>query len=106
MNLQAQLASLKEQAAQCIIDNTSNNTTNPNESNICFPHDDVQSLMQNQVTMPQFDASMSYNSKYEENTLFGSTDSVEVQPNKRPWQFVQDDADELQSVALRYLHLS
>ncbi|KAL8523101.1 hypothetical protein ACS0TY_013173 [Phlomoides rotata] len=108
MNLQVQLASLKEQAAQCII----NNTTNPNDhESHSLPHD-VQTWLksfQNQVTMPQLEANMPYYTKFEnpgfreENyTSFGSTDSVELQPNK---QF-QDDADELQSVALRYLHLS
>ncbi|KAI3449748.1 hypothetical protein Pfo_006413 [Paulownia fortunei] len=134
VNLQAQLASLKEQAAQCII-NSSNSTANPNvqkfygESN-SFPQD-VQTWwqsFQNQSTMPQFDANFDNNIenmpyyatgtmnlnpsvKYEnscfpeENTSFGSMDSLEMQSNDRQWPF-QDDADDLQSVAFRYIQHS
>ncbi|KAL0383596.1 UNVERIFIED_CONTAM: LOB domain-containing protein CRL1 [Sesamum calycinum] len=68
VNLQAQLASLKEQAAQCLINN-SNITANPNDqkfyggSHSNFSQD-VQSWwnsFQNQGTMPQFDANFNNN---------------------------------------------
>ena len=126
MNLQAQLASLKEQAAQCIIN--SYNTLNPNGDNHYpnFPQD-VQSWwqsFQSQGTiMPQFEANLDNNLenipyysqygamnlnpshvKYEENrTSFGSMDSLEMQPNERQWGF-QEDADDLQSLAFRYIN--
>lgn len=134
VNLQAQLVSLKEQAAQCII-NSSNTTANPNDHKFygeshSFPQD-VQSWwqsFQNQGTMPQFGANfhnienmpfyasgsmnlMSPPVKYEnscfpeENTSFGSMDSLEMQSNDRQWPF-QDDADDLQSVAFRYIQHS
>ncbi|KAI3460948.1 hypothetical protein Pfo_017611 [Paulownia fortunei] len=132
VNLQAQLASLKEQAAQCIVN--SSNSANPNDKKFygeshSFPQD-VQSWwqsFQNQVKMPQFDAnlnnieSMPYyasgtmtmnpsvkykNSGFpEENTSFGSLDSLEVQSNNMQWPF-QDDAEDLQSVAFRYIQHS
>ncbi|KAK4407205.1 LOB domain-containing protein 29 [Sesamum angolense] len=137
VNLQAQLASLKEQAAQCLINN-SNITANPNDqkfyggSHSNFSQD-VQSWwnsFQNQGTMPQFDANFNNNNinienmtyyasgtmnpndpsmKYEnsgfpeENTSFGSMDSLEMQSNERQWPF-QDDADDLQSVPFRYIN--
>ncbi|KAL0459427.1 UNVERIFIED_CONTAM: LOB domain-containing protein 29 [Sesamum latifolium] len=137
VNLQAQLASLKEQAAQCLINN-SNITANPNDQKFYGAthsnfSQDVQSWwnsFQNQGTMPQFDANFSNNNinvenmayyasgtmnpndpsmKYEnsgfpeENTSFGSMDSLEMQSNERQWPF-QDDADDLQSVPFRYIN--
>ncbi|KZV21482.1 LOB domain-containing protein 29 [Dorcoceras hygrometricum] len=69
VNLQAQLASLREQAAHCII-NSSNNSENPNDQKFstgshCFPQLDVQSWwlsFQNQGTVtPPFDANFHQN---------------------------------------------
>lgn len=132
MNLQAQLASLKEQATHCIINNSSNTSANPNdqkfdgESPSSSPHD-LQSWwhsLQNQMVMPQSDAilSNSANNPYyssgsmtmspcvkHENPVFasyGSMDTVEDGLcNKQLWPF-QDGGDELQSVAFGHLHLS
>ncbi|KAL2535759.1 LOB domain-containing protein 29-like [Forsythia ovata] len=41
----------------------------------------------------------------EENTSFGSMDSLEMQSNDREWPF-QDDGDDLQSVTFRYIQHS
>ncbi|XP_057798062.1 LOB domain-containing protein 29-like [Salvia miltiorrhiza] len=132
VNLQAQLASLKEQAAHYII-SSSNTAASPNDEKLygggggrC----DVQSWWQNQSTIPQFDANFHSNVenvayfaggaamnipnpssvKYENsgfveenNQSFGSFDSGEMQSDERQWPF-QDDADDLQSVAFRYIH--
>lgn len=133
MNLQSQLASLKEQAAECIINN-STISTNPNDHKFhgeshSSPHDlqtPWQSL-QNQVTMPQFDAILNnstHNPYYscgsinsspsvkhenpifgEQNLPYGSLDSVAGQLCNKQWPF-QDVGDELQSVAFGHLHLS
>lgn len=148
VNLQAQLACLKEQAAQSILSNRTAANPNPNpnhhdhkfqgESPYSLPQD-VQSWWQscqNQGTTTQFDASFESNNvnenssmpyysngamypnnnpsvKYEssscfpeENTSsFGSMDSLEMQSNGRQWTY-QDDADDLQSVAFRYMQHS
>ncbi|KAH6766737.1 lateral organ boundaries-domain 29 [Perilla frutescens var. hirtella] len=138
VNLQAQLASLKEQAAHCIINSsTAAAAANPNDQKFngggrgghSFSEDHVQSWLQssqNQSSMPQFDvnffsnvqnesyyADMNPNPsvKYEnsgfleENHSFGSFDSIEMESNERQWTF-QDEADDLQSVAFRYIQHS
>ncbi|KAG8389228.1 hypothetical protein BUALT_Bualt02G0207000 [Buddleja alternifolia] len=136
VNLQTQLASMREQAAQCII-NTSN-TANPNDRKFSgesthstnFPLD-LQSWWQSFQNQPRFDENldnnlenMGYNYangnmnpnpcvKYEnscfpeENTSFGSMDSLEMQSNNSStqWSF-QDDCDDLRSVAFRYIRQS
>ncbi|KAG8370775.1 hypothetical protein BUALT_Bualt13G0018600 [Buddleja alternifolia] len=127
VNLQAQLASLKEQATQCIINN-SNSTTNPNhsrfhcESSNSFAVDSLSRWhsFQNQGKISQSDENLEnigndpyYTaSKYEnyrfpeENTSFGSINSLETQSNDKQWYSFQDDADELRSVAFRYIQHS
>ncbi|XP_073026978.1 LOB domain-containing protein 29-like [Primulina eburnea] len=133
VNLQAQLASLREQAAQCIIN--SSNSANPNDqkfyngSHSC--PQDVQSWwlsFQNQGTIPQFDAnfhqsieninhacygngSMNPNPsvKYEnsglpeENSSFNSMDSFDHQMQSNNRQWPFQDEDDLQSVAFGYI---
>lgn len=127
MTLQAQLASLKEQAAHCIMNSSSSTIAAPNPNHEKFygggGGGDVQSWWQSS----QFDANfhsnvenaayfagattMNVNNKEnssfgEENRSFGSFDSGEMQSsNERQWPF-QDDADDLQSVAFRYIHHS
>ncbi|CAA0829258.1 LOB domain-containing protein 29 [Striga hermonthica] len=122
MYLQAQVASLREQAAQCIIN--SSNSVNPNYdqkfygTSDAFLPQDIQSWLQNQITMPQFeDASQENVDDYfapgakcenpgfeEEKNSFDSMDSVELQSSNNGTQwFFQDDADDLQSVAFRYM---
>ncbi|GER57790.1 LOB domain-containing protein [Striga asiatica] len=130
MYLQAQVASLREQAAQCIIN--SSNSVNPNydqkfyATSSAFLPQDIESWLQDQITMPQFeDASqknfddyfapeaMNLNPNHakcentgfeEEKNSFDSMDSVELQSsNNGQWIFQDDDADYLQSVAFRYM---
>lgn len=132
------MASLKEQAAHCIINSTTI-AANPNDHKFygggggggggdshSFSQD-VQSWLQSSQN-PQFEANLnmenvSYyagggmnlhnpNVKYEnssfveENHSFGSFDSLEMQSNEEgQWPF-QDDADDLQSVAFRYIQHS
>ncbi|XP_057781272.1 LOB domain-containing protein 29-like [Salvia miltiorrhiza] len=125
VNLQAQLASLKQQAAQCIINNSST-SANPNPNDHKFygeshssPHDlhGWWQSLQNQMAISQFDADNSYYSSgsmdlspsvkhenpifAEQNPSYGSMDSFEDQQ----WP-LQDVGDELQSVAFGHLHLS
>ncbi|GFQ08716.1 LOB domain-containing protein 29 [Phtheirospermum japonicum] len=123
MYLQAQLASFKEQAAAQGIINSSNTTENPNnhgESDF-FPQDVQSNWFQSQVTNPQlFDANLINNAenmhsfanygtvnnpnpnpvKYEKSGFQEEITSMESQ-----WQF-QDDSDDLQSVAFRYIRRS
>ncbi|EYU46475.1 hypothetical protein ABFS82_04G039400 [Erythranthe guttata] len=155
VNLQAQLASLKEQAAaQSILNNSSNNTSgadqNPNYNNNnnhkffgdsahSFPQDVQSWLLQNQGTTNMFDPNFNNNNvsenhvpyynnpssgnyytnlnpsqvKYEnscfpeENSSFGSMDSIEMQSNgTMQWSFQDHDTDELQSLAFRYIQHS
>ncbi|KAL1546582.1 LOB domain-containing protein 29 [Salvia divinorum] len=97
VNLQAQLASLKEQAAHSI-------TTAAN------PNGDVQSWWQSSQNQPQLDADfhgyfgggaeINPNTSSLNNQSFGSFDSGEMQSEERQWPF-QDD---LESVAFRYIH--
>ncbi|XP_047957543.1 LOB domain-containing protein 29-like [Salvia hispanica] len=126
VNLQAQLASLKQQAAQCIINNSnSSSSANPNPNDHKFygennsPPQDLHSWLQNQMETPQFDANNTYysggsmdlsasasvkheNSNFgEQNPSYGSMDSFEDQQ----WPY-QDAGDDLQSVAFGHLHLS
>ncbi|CAI9781250.1 unnamed protein product [Fraxinus pennsylvanica] len=135
VDLQAQLASLKEQAAQSILNSSKNG--NPNEKFYCGTNSfsrDVRSWFQssqNQVLVPQFDANSSSTniremaSSYEnstmndlnpvgnyensalleENTSFGSMDSLEMQSNATECPF-QDDGYDLQSVTFRYIQRS
>ncbi|XP_047937896.1 LOB domain-containing protein 29-like [Salvia hispanica] len=94
VNLQAQLASLKEQAAHSIA-----TAANPNA--------DLQSWYQNQ---PQLGsdfhgyfgggAEINPNASSGNNQSFGSFDSGEMESEERQWPF-QDD---LESVAFRYIH--
>lgn len=120
------MASLKEQAAHCFI-NSSTTAANPNDHKFygggggggdshSFSQD-VQSWLQN----PQFEdgnLNMSYNYgmnlhnpnvKYENSSFVEenqSFDSLEMQSNDEgQWPF-QDDADDLQSVAFRYIQHS
>ncbi|KZV32985.1 LOB domain-containing protein 29 [Dorcoceras hygrometricum] len=129
VNLQAQLASLKEQAAQCII----SSSANPNSQKLyseshSFPQD-VQTWWQSHQNqgsnIPQFDVNCISNNidnntgyctngamnpnpsmKYEnsgfpdESKSFGSSDSLDhMQSSNSQWHF-QDD---LQSMAFRYI---
>ncbi|PSR94854.1 LOB domain-containing protein [Actinidia chinensis var. chinensis] len=125
VNLQAQLASLKEQAARTF-------SANPSERfNGKFPHppQDVQSWFQceNSSRMPQLDQNIlfgnfgnnpyfenglmnpnSFPIKPEENASFSgfeeasqSMDSIDLQTNGQ-WPF-QDDANELPSMAFGYI---
>ncbi|CAI9785723.1 unnamed protein product [Fraxinus pennsylvanica] len=135
VNLQAQLAFLKEQAAQSILNSSKN--VHPNEKFFSGTNSfsqDVKSWFQssqNQGLLPQFYANSSStniremasyyenstmndlnplgnneNSAFlEENTSFGSMDSLELQSNDREWPF-QDDGDDLQSVTFRYVQHS
>lgn len=127
MTLQAQLASLKEQAAHCIMN--SSTAQNPNHEKFYGGGGggggggDLQSWWQssqNQTAAlpPQFEANFHSNVENaayfagaaavmnKENSSFGSFDSGEMQSsNERQWPF-QDDADDLQSVAFRYIHHS
>ncbi|CAA2978161.1 Hypothetical predicted protein [Olea europaea subsp. europaea] len=113
VNLQAQLASLKEQAAQCI-PNSSNSSANPNDKFYGDGHSFLQDFQnwcsqsfQNQGIMSQFDPNLNNTTgdmpyfengentnlnpvvKYEnfgfheENISFGSMDSFQMQPNDR-----------------------
>lgn len=118
VNLQAQLASLKEQAAsQC--------SSNPNDHySHNFPQD-VQSWFQNHhqgTNMPQFDANfhdnnnnMAYYSSGDHQMyahinprpapLKNESCSFESMEMQGQWPFDQDDvADDLQSVPFRYIH--
>ncbi|KAL2510793.1 LOB domain-containing protein 29 [Abeliophyllum distichum] len=136
VNLQAQLAFLKEQAAQSILNSSKNG--NPNEKFYCGTNSfsqDVKSWFQssqNPGLLPKFDTTNSSSSNnigemsyyqnctmndlnplgnyensalLEENTSFGSMDSLEMQSNDREWPF-QDDGDDLQSVTFRYIQHS
>ncbi|KAL1539679.1 LOB domain-containing protein 29, variant 2 [Salvia divinorum] len=97
VNLQAQLASLKEQAAHSII-STSTTAANPNGK---FYPDLSQSWRQsseNQGTMGYLGGEDS-GFVEENNHSFESFDSGEMQSEERQWPF-QDD---LQSVAFRYI---
>ncbi|KAL2540681.1 LOB domain-containing protein 29 [Abeliophyllum distichum] len=129
VNLQAQLASLKEQASQSL--NGSNNG-NPSDKFYNESHSfrqDVQSWFescQNQDRMAQFYNHMNNNMTdisylqrstmnpivkcenpvfNEENISYDSMDSLEMQSNDRQWAF-QNDIDDLQSVAFRYVQHS
>ncbi|XP_051142132.1 LOB domain-containing protein 29-like [Andrographis paniculata] len=119
VNLQAQLASLKELQASQSIMNSSGNPNNGDQK--LFHQDHVELSFQGGMMMPQFDSSsygfngsledvaycamnnyppVKYENSYCENTSF---DSMSI--NERQWPF-QDDADELQSAAFRYFHHS
>ncbi|XAR61123.1 hypothetical protein NMG60_11034740 [Bertholletia excelsa] len=139
VNLQAQLASLKELASQGFLGGTTR--ANPNERFCpklpCYAQD-VQSWFQpgNSSTMPQLDPSSASNFEnisYSENGLLinpnfmgnyenpiitgenasfvsssfeeasHSMDSFESHANARQWP-LQDDADELKSVAFGYIY--
>lgn len=129
VSLQAQLACLKEQAAQCLNNNMS--TTNPNEKflsyNSSYCPNDVQSWFhsENSNTNPQFDpyygkGSIENNNNFqyfgENNNIMMSSSSnsdqeqmmecfVERETEKEQWGLADDDEmDDLQSVAFRYIH--
>ncbi|XP_022872991.1 LOB domain-containing protein 29-like [Olea europaea var. sylvestris] len=135
VDLQAQLASLRGQAAQSILNSSKNG--NPNEKFYCGTNSfsrDVKSWFQssqNQGLVPQLDVNSSStniremascyenctvndlnrvgnyenSALVEENTSFGSMDSLEMQSNETEWPF-QDDGDDLQSVTFRYVQHS
>ncbi|XP_075498882.1 LOB domain-containing protein 29-like [Primulina tabacum] len=133
VNLQAQLASLKEQAAQRITNSSSANPNSQKlyGETHSFPQD-IQTWWQSHQNqgnnIPQYDANFISNNvesntgyytnggmnlnpsvKFEnsgfreESTSFGSTDSLDhMRSNNRQWPF-QDDSDDLQSLAFRYI---
>ncbi|XP_051118874.1 LOB domain-containing protein 29-like [Andrographis paniculata] len=127
VNLQAQLACLREQA---IMNNGNVNlgamqNPNPNPdpkifcSNSNFPQDFQNWFQnfQNQGSMmpPQSSNGNNdyYNERFENLPYFGSSSesmentSIDSQSNDREWNTTtsfQDDADDLQSVAFRYIH--
>ncbi|CAA2934051.1 LOB domain-containing protein 29-like [Olea europaea var. sylvestris] len=129
VNLQAQLASLKEQASQSL--NGSNNG-NPNDKFYDESHSFRQDVLswfqscQNQDTMPTYctniDNSLTdilYPQRGtmnpivkcespvfpQENISYGSMDSLEMQSNNRQWAY-PNDFDDFQSVAFRYVQHS
>ncbi|OAY34573.1 LOB domain-containing protein 29 [Manihot esculenta] len=133
MHLQAQLASLKEQAAQSMI-NTSAATANPNEKyygKAASLPQDLQSWLQpdNSNMVPQFNPSLGNgNTTYAENgfldpysmgnygnsstsTSFDSFEeashsisSLDMQTDNRRWTY--QDSDDLRSVAFGYIQHS
>lgn len=133
MHLQAQLACLKEQAAQSMI-NTSSATANPNEKyygKAASLPQDLQSWLQpdNSNMVPQFNPSLGNgNTTYAENgfldpysmgnygnsstsTSFDSFEeashsisSLDMQTDNRRWTY--QDSDDLRSVAFGYIQHS
>lgn len=131
MNLQAQLDSLREfQAAQRIMNSTNFNVTaNPNsqklfsESHYPFAQD-VQTWLQSyplgQSMMPQFNMYLNNSAGADQGVLLkhknpgfleedvsnGSMDSPEAQSNYEKSSIQDSCAEDLQSVAFRYIHRS
>ncbi|CAN1136899.1 LOB domain-containing protein 29 [Linum perenne] len=125
VNLQAQLASLKEQAGQSFVDNSAYSSANPNarSTSSSIPMQDLQSWLHQQY--PQQNSNNNNNMVYNQSNNMGggymgnygsssnnsfdsfedasnSMSSMDINQTDRQWAA----ADDLQSVAFGYIHHS